>query len=393
MSLPYFHNNGWEIEVVSVEENYVDAPKDPILLKSVPEFIKIHKVRAFSKKWTSKIGLGSIALRSLWFYKIKVNEIIKQGKFDLIYFSTTQFPVCVLGAYWKKRFGVPYVIDMQDPWHSDYYQDKPKHQRPPKYWFSYRLNKLLEPIAMRSVDGLISVSMPYVDTLKERYPNIKDISFKLITFGYSDIDYALASSLKSNLSLPEGKQNLTYIGVLGPMMTKSLTLFFKAVSNISNFQNEYFLYLKGTSYAEKNKAKQTAVPIAKNHNIYNLLEDTERIGIFEVLNLLSKADGLVIFGTDNDSYTASKLYPYLQCNKPILAILHPKSSASEILKTLSNSVIVSIFDDDEMVLTKISMYFEQIKSNSFNVDRELLAQFSAVEMTKKQCDLFNQIIK
>ena len=92
--------------------------------------IKIHQVKAFNKKWTSKFGLGSIALRSLWFYRKKVNQLLKKGHFDLIYFSTTQFPVCILGASWKKRFQIPYVIDMQDPWFSDYYENKPKEQRP-----------------------------------------------------------------------------------------------------------------------------------------------------------------------------------------------------------------------------------------------------------------------
>src|SRR6201985_428119 len=147
--------------------------KDDLLLLSISEDIKVYKVRALNKKWTSKIGLGSLALRSPWFYRQQVNALLRKGKYDLIYFSTTQFPVCTLGAYWKKRFGIPYVIDMQDPWYSEYYRNKPKHEQPPKYWFSYRLNKCLEPIAMKQVDGLISVSESYITDLKIRYPGIK----------------------------------------------------------------------------------------------------------------------------------------------------------------------------------------------------------------------------
>src|ERR1700761_6102280 len=151
MSLPYFKQFGWEAEVVTVDESYSQITKDELLLQSVPPEITIHKVKALNKKVAARLGLGNIALRSLWFYRQKVNAILKEKKVDLVYFSTTQFPVCVLGAYWKRKFGIPYVIDMQDPWHSDYYKDKPKQQRPPKYWFSYRLNKYLEPKAMRHV--------------------------------------------------------------------------------------------------------------------------------------------------------------------------------------------------------------------------------------------------
>jgi hypothetical protein len=165
MSTPYFEDFGWKPTIVHVDEKEVDISKDPLLIYSLPVNLKQKAVSAFSKKWTSKIGLGSIALRSLYFYLKTVNQILKKEKFDLIYFSTTQFPVCILGAYWKKKFGIPYIIDMQDPWHSDYYVNKPKNERPPKFWFSYRINKYLEPIAMKSVDGLISVSKAYIKSL------------------------------------------------------------------------------------------------------------------------------------------------------------------------------------------------------------------------------------
>lgn len=111
-SLPYFEKYGWIPEIVCVDGKYTDMSKDPLLLESIPKRIKIHKVKAFSKKNTSKFGLGSLALRSLWFYKSNVNRLLQSEKFDLIYFSTTQFPVCILGNYWKKKFNIPYVIDI-----------------------------------------------------------------------------------------------------------------------------------------------------------------------------------------------------------------------------------------------------------------------------------------
>jgi hypothetical protein len=182
-SLAYFHENGWDAEVVCVDPAYTNMGLDKLLLKSIPPNIKIHRVKALSIKYTQKIGLGSLALRSLWYYRKYVNGLLKTQHFDLVYFSTTQFPICILGAYWKKKFNIPYVIDMQDPWHSDYYRDKPKAEQPPKYWFSYRLNKHLEPIALKQASGLISVSEDYITALKTRYPVIKKIPAATITFG------------------------------------------------------------------------------------------------------------------------------------------------------------------------------------------------------------------
>ena len=74
MSLPYFGELGWEAEVVTVDKKHADISKDELLLQSIPACIKIHKVQAFDKKWTSRFGLGSIALRSLWYYKKTVEN-------------------------------------------------------------------------------------------------------------------------------------------------------------------------------------------------------------------------------------------------------------------------------------------------------------------------------
>lgn len=148
-SLPYFKQNGWDAEIVTVDARYCDIPPDNLLLQTIPADIKIHTVGALKKGLTSKIGIGALAFRSYMFYRKKVDEILRTNTVDLIYFSTTQFPLCVLGAHWKKQFGVPYVIDMQDPWYSTHYNDK-KH-RPPKYKLVYTLHKYLEAIAMKQV--------------------------------------------------------------------------------------------------------------------------------------------------------------------------------------------------------------------------------------------------
>lgn len=75
MSLPYFENYGWTAEIVTVNANFADLVKENLLLNSIPRKIKIHTVSAWQKSWTGKFGLGSIALRSLYFYWKKVNQI------------------------------------------------------------------------------------------------------------------------------------------------------------------------------------------------------------------------------------------------------------------------------------------------------------------------------
>ncbi|MES2278835.1 MAG: glycosyltransferase [Bacteroidota bacterium] len=402
MSLPYFAKYGWDAEVVTVDEQYSDMVKDDLLLQSIPAGIKIHKVKALNKKWTSKIGLGSIALRSLWYYKQKVNRLLKDGKYDLIYFSTTQFAVCILGAYWKKKFGIPYVIDMQDPWHSEYYRDKPKHQQPPKYWLSYRLNKYMEPIAIKGVDGLISVSGAYIKQLKSRYAVIKDVPAATITFGAFKPDMEIAEANKQAFPrlLDTESINIVYIGRGGADMHKAISPVFKALqlglqNNPKIFQKLKFYFI-GTSYAPAGMGKPSILPLAKQYGVEaNIVEITDRINYYHTLTTLQQADALFIPGSDDPQYTASKVYPYLLTKKPLLAIFHPDSSAVGILKSCTTNVTVLTLDtlsnETAITLDKTLSAWAAGVFIPVTLTKEM-DNYSAENLTYKQTELFDKAI-
>ncbi|AYL99493.1 hypothetical protein HYN43_018940 [Mucilaginibacter celer] len=399
MSLPYFENHGWQAEVVTIDPKYSDLAQDELLLQSVPQSIKTHYVKALSKSFTSKVGLGSIALRSLWYYRQKVNSLLKQQQFDLIYFSTTQFPVCILGAYWKKRFGIPYVIDMQDPWHSDYYMNKPKSQRPPKYWFAYRLNKYLEPIAIKNADGLISVSSGYISQLKSRYPVIKNIPDAVITFGAFEPDMLIAQNNRQQFSALLNKEsiNIVYVGRGGRDMHRAISPVFEAFKAAleTDFEKHSTIkfYFIGTSYAPAGQGTATILPLAQQFGIENyVVEVTDRISYYHTLLTLQQADALFIPGSDDPQYTASKIFPYLLTGKPVLAVFNKASSAIGIVEEYG---VQDVYNYDEVSPTRLFTFFDQLISKqlhdiSYNADA--VKKYSAIEMTRAQCRLFDKIV-
>ena len=400
MSLPYFKQYGWEAEVVAVDPKYTDLPRDELLIESIPADIKVHLVKAFSKSCTSKIGFGSIAYRSFFFFRKKVNCLLKKEKFDLIYFSTTQFQVCILGAYWKKRFKVPYVIDMQDPWHSQYYQDKPKLQRPPKYWLSYRLNKYLEPMAMQHAGGLISVSESYTKNLKQRYPPIVQIPAATITFGAFAPDLKIAARHHSEFEqlLDPDFKNIVYIGRGGMDMHNAMKPVFETLKKglFDDFVlfSRLKLYFIGTSYAPEGHGNQTIMPLAKQFDVdKSVVEVTDRIGYYHTLTTLLKADALFIPGSDDPQYTASKIYPYLLTKKPLLAIFNSHSSSLSILDEFGAKHAYS-YDKTTDINLKIESFFRGVISNNMkepDYNPVAIEKYSAKMMAKRQCDLFNAV--
>lgn len=402
MSLPFFKQNGWEAEVVTVDDQFSDLPKDPLLLDSIPSDIIIHKVKAFSKKWTSKFGLGSIALRSMYFYKKKVNELLVTTKYDLIYFSTTQFPVCVLGSYWKEKFNIPYLIDMQDMWYSDYYENKPKSERPKKYWISYRLHKYLEPIAMKKVGGIISVSKNYITILKSRYPQLNTKPTEVITFGAFDIDFKISEKNKHQLETvyptSANRINLVYIGRGGYDMRESLEILFECFkiclkSDESIYKTIHFNFI-GTSYAPNGTGIPTIMPIAEEMGVADYVtEFTDRIGFFQSIRNLQNANGLIIIGSNDKAYTASKLYPYILTKNQILAILHPESSAGGILSTCNAGELITLNENLANSAEIFRRFIQKIiHEESVNINLAEFEPYTAAYLTKKQTDLFDQII-
>ena len=393
MSLPYFATFGYEVEVVTVDASYAEMAKDILLIESVPNHIRVHKVKALPKKWTAKFGLGSLALRSLWFYFIYVNKLLKREKLDLIYFSTTQFPVCVLGAYWKKKFGIPYVIDLQDPWHTDYFQNKPKNQRPPKYWFSYRLNKYLEPIALKRVDGIISVSGGYFEDIKKRYPTLKQKPAKVIPFSAERKDFDIAKKIKTDSFLnPNDKLKIVYAGAVGSIMESSIKKILEAFKCLSTeLQDKTELYFLGTSYAPKGKEIGSVLPIAKNMGIQDsVIEKTDRLGFYDTLRHLMLSDGLLIVGSDDLNYNPSKIYTYLLANKQIFSLLNNYSPGNDVLKNYIEVYQSSLLDSQEQINANFRTYIDAIIAKKTVLRNEI--SFTPELMTKQQVELFNAVL-
>ena len=402
MSLPYFEEFGWKADVVCVKQKHSEIVKDEILLESLPAGQIVYEVDAFDIKWTSKLGLGSLALRSMWYYLRRVNKILRKQQYDLVYFSTTQFPLTILGRYWKNKFRVPYVIDMQDPWHSQYYQDKPKDQRPAKYWFSYHLHKWLEPLAMKKVDGLISVSEDYLRDLKARYPAIRQVPSAIITFGFFMPDFVIASQKADSFTnlLGTGTFNIVYTGRGGADMHQAFIPLFKALkkgqTEAPKFFNGIKIYLIGTSYAPAGKGRPTIYPLAQQYGVADsVVEVTDRISYYHALVTLQRADALLIPGSDDPRYTASKLYPYLLTKKPLLAILHPDSPAVGVLRSCAGNPVVLTFpgDGDEMINTIYQTLHDW--ANGVIAPAELtdeFQQFSARALTGRQADLFGTAV-
>jgi hypothetical protein len=405
--LPYLKELGWEAVVIAVDPAYANAySTDELLLHTVPPDTEIHRVKAWDVKWTRKAGLGSLSMRSYTHIRAKGDELLSSSHFDLVYISTTAFHVMALGRRWKRKFGVPFILDIQDPWRSDFYLDKPRSERPPKFFISYNIDKYLEKITVPEADGIISVSKGYCDTFLHRYPGMKEDHFRVIPFGIDPGDFAIMrkyAGVSKAVPLMQDKINIVYIGRGGFDMRFALEIIFGAFKK--GLEQEPALFSKahiwfvGTSYAVAGQGGKTIEPLADNFGIREFVtEIPDRIPYFDTLSLLDQAQVLLVPGSTDESYTASKIYPYVLAGRPLLAVFYRESSVVTLIRHTQYGKVVAFDHNRETPDSYIEECHEKLKASmQENVTPErplsnILLPYLAAARAKEQVAFFNAVV-
>lgn len=354
--LPYLREHGWAAEVLAVEAAQVAAPRDPWLLETLPQDVPVHRVTARSLRWARLPGFGLLASRATAALRRRGDQLLAGKRFDLVYFSTTQFGVHVLGPEWRERHQVPFAMDFQDPWVTDHYRRNPAEVPPGgrfKYAIMDRKDRRQEAQVVRAAAGFTSVSAAYLETLQDRYAELRpDLPSAVMPFPGDQRDFDLvANTIPAAPAADSAKtaRRWTYIGRGGNDLARAANGFFAALARARQRDDTAFRNLRvelcGTSYAPQGRGTPTLAPLAADHGVEDLVvESTDRIPYSETLHRLLTADALFILGSNDRAYTASKLYPYLLARRPLLGILHRESSAFRILTETRGGVAVG-FDD------------------------------------------------
>jgi hypothetical protein len=352
MSLPYFRDFGWEPVILAVNPKRVTGPMEPRLVSALPADVAVHRCGALPARFTRLAGLGSLGPRAWLHLRAAGAKLLRRERFDLVFFSTTQSLAFTLGPRWKKKFGTPFIVDVQDPWRTDYYE-RTGAPAPPggwKYRFAHWQAEHLEEPTFRPAAGFVSVSEAYLRQLRARYPWFADKPAVVLPFGASAADFAFArndTTLTPAFRREPGCVYLVSVGAAGPIMSGALHALFAA---LRAFRDErpalaarLQLHFIGTSYAPSAQAMPTVKPIAEAHGVGDLvIEQPTRIGYFESLKTMLAADALLLLGSDDPGYTPSKIAPYFLADRPVLALVPAGSSAHARLDELSFARVVSL---------------------------------------------------
>jgi hypothetical protein len=389
--LPEF---GWQPIIITTDSQYYqwqyDAENKSLLAKDV----EIILTSAIKYKNARRLGIGDIGLRSLWFHWQAINQLSQERQIDAVLIPVPPFFNMLLAQAITTKLKIPCLIDYIDPWVSNYYRDLPNHKKSLKLWLADQLSRFLEPIALKNVHTLISVNADYIADIPTRCPWIKSQNIFSIPYGGEPSDFELIREYPRANPIFQPKSEIrhwVYVGRGGEDMKPILGVLFQAFRECLAIQPLLFgnihLHFIGTSYNPNGKDDFQVLPIAKEVGIEkNVFEHPLRVAYLDALQILSDADSLLIIGSIYSYYTASKIFPYILAEKPLLAIFHENSSAVAILKATTNCDPITFSD-----LSDLAAQSQKIKSNLLKLaykqypaktNYNKFEQFSAKQMTK-----------
>ena len=335
---------GWEPTVITTDPRHYDCPLDPEIERLLPEGVRVIRTPALSRRLTRLVGLGDLGARSMSYHWRVLRGLCRRGEVDLVFIPVPAFMPMVLGRLAHDRFGIPYVIDYIDPWTSEYYWSVPRAQRPPKWRAAYATARVLERYALRRVAHVVGVSRGTTDLVRQRYPWLGEADTTEIPYGgeTGDWEYIRRHPRPNQVFDPaDGGLHFASVGAYTEAMRPVLSAFFAGVRKARTEAPELArlrLHFVGTSYST---GRPCVAPIAREEGVEDLVDERpHRVPYLDALQLLSDAHALLVIGSAESHYTASKIFPYILARKPLLTIFHRDSSVIGIVEnTRAGSVI------------------------------------------------------
>jgi len=394
VSLPFFVAAGWDVTVLTVADPTPTAPLEPELSARLPAAVRVERARCWSRRWTGRLGVNNVALRSLPFLFVTGCRLLLAQRYDVVYFSTTMFVVLPLGRLWRRIAGVPYVVDLQDPWVSDFYE-RPGAPPPPgggKYRLAQGLGHALEGWTLRGAAGLVAVSEAYVRTLRARYPELSRTPAEVLPFGAPEPDLAVLRATWPGRTplLPAGRLRLAFAGALGPGMLAAVEVLCAALASARAAGVPVTVHFFGTSYSPQAQGRPATLALAMRYGLQDCVhEQTDRLRYFDALQVTLEADANLLFGSTDLGFTPSKILAVLAAGRPVLALAPAGSAMVARLAQLGQAcVVIPPAGPTPGVVREVTALLQALAAGTAPIaDPAARRAFSAEAMAGRQLDV------
>lgn len=256
-------------------------------------------------------------------------EIIKSESIEVIYSTSFPYSDHLLGLRLKKRFPeLPWVVDFRDEWTQNPYildrKDGP---------YRRRKEKQMEAQVVQNCDWFITNTPYMLQNFIRLYPQLAKKS-SVIANGFDDADF---NQIDSSRHL-EPTFTLTYAGAM--YGRRKPNHIFKAIHALLQEhkidRTKFRLRLIGTF--DSNKMKQ----LISQYQLEGIVHYEDYLPHREALEALLAADALLLLigaGPGAQNFSSGKIFEYINCQRPILAVVPEQGAAADIIRETNSGII------------------------------------------------------
>ncbi|MBY0427010.1 MAG: hypothetical protein K2Q22_15350 [Cytophagales bacterium] len=387
----FLPDHGWQPIVLSVKPEFYEENLDWDLTKTVKPHVQLHAVNAFRihNRWRL---IGDIGLRGFFQLYQGAKKIIENERIDAILIPIPIYYTALLGPLLFAKYKIPYGIDYIDPWSDGIAgADRPFGRA----WLSNQLANFLEPLSLRKAQFVTGVSEKYFQYVYDRGWLKKGIPSVGMPYGFDPDDHAIRLE---NIQVPWSKEThaWVYAGAFLPKSHAFIQSLFETIAKIKSeglWPEDHRLYFLGTgNYKEKSISTY-----AQEAGIAELVvENRQRFPYLHILHFLQLSHRVMVIGSTEIHYTASKTFQAILSQRPVFSMLHKESSATEILESCGCGHLCARYSEDMdsaswQEIIKITL-LKAIKDTTYTPDLHKLQPYSASESAKKLAELLNQIV-
>jgi hypothetical protein len=409
---PHLREYGWEPTVLTVDPRDYEGALDPMLAASVPADLRVVRSRALPVRVTRPLGVGDLGLRAIEGLWREASHLMGHERYDALFITIYPVYPALLGPLLKKRFRVPFVLDYQDPWVGEWgLTVGPDAGGRPD--FRSRLSRFistrLEPIALRAANGVTAVSRATYEQALRRTPGATPIVTEELPIGWDEADAAFLRAHRPStvpvMAGGDGLVHIAYVGTLLPTGFETLRAFFGALARVRErdhaLADRVRVHFFGTSNQRSSAAPLRALPVAAEFGVQDLVtEQPARLDYFAALQALEDASAVLLIGSHEPHYTPSKVFPGMLSGRPLLAMYHARSTATDLLRRFGGPPAVRLltYDDDRPALTLVEDLAAQIAElvrhpacDHDPVDRGVLDAVSARSLAGRLSGVFDRV--
>lgn len=320
-------------------------------------------------RWRSWITGGAIAGA----------RIVRSWRPDAIMSTYPIASAHVIAARLHAKFGLPWIADLRDPMAQENYPPDPKTKQA-----FFRIEEDIVRYAAR-----MTVTTEGTATLyRDRYPQYRSDAIVVIPNGFDE--QAFANIDVASQSEPQRKLRLLHSGLLYPR-ERNPTDFFAAVAEL---KAEGALKAEDVEFAFRGSGNEGdySERLARLQ-VDDLIRLLPAIPYAEALAEMNAADACMLFQASNcNQQIPAKVYEYLYCGKPILALTDPVGDTGQLLADLNVGPVVPL-DDKQKIKAALPAYIAALREGRVAIaSRERVNRYSRRSLTQELAQVLDEVV-